>query len=196
MFSERDLVSAVERQLLQIEQTCRGVLVLRAETARPGRRPTLRDRLAAKPAAAAARAPTEGGVALSALAQQAARWRRERSAGAAAPGGEATTPKPPRAAAPVTPPPAVGSKGGDAEPAPAPLALFLSPGKVVFLTVKPRRLAARPEEAVTLSDEERRRHRRLRDCGFAVHVIAAETPADARDQVTALLKRLGLSVNG
>lgn len=189
MFSERDLVSAVERQLLQVAETCRGVLVVRAESARPGRRPMLRDRLARPPLA-----KPDGAAAASSLAEQAARWRRDRRPGAPS-SALPTTISPPSLRTPAA---SVGQShaSGETESESAPLALFLSPGKVVFLSVKPRRLSARPEESVTLSPQERKRHRQLRDCGFAVHIIAAETPADARDQVTALLKRLGLSVNG
>jgi hypothetical protein len=316
MFSESDLIAAVERHLLQAAETCRGLLVARAQAAAPARRQPLRERIESSRIATAlhpaATAPGEAGG--KSLAAQAARWRQARREqargtmrlpppGAAPPPDSAPltvaapspglrlsapSPGPRRSASPLAGPShpraaieagagldahrpreaaaanprieatgtadAVGTGGaaqtaaaagaprtagaaraagtagarhaaraagagdaasaartagagdaasaaraagaGDAASAAGPLALFLSPGKAVFLTVKRRRLAARAEEAVVLSPSERLHHRRLRDCGFAVHVIAAETPADARDQVTALLRRLGLPING
>lgn len=192
MFSETDLVAAVERHLLQVAETCRGLFVARTAAARPARRAPLRERLSPpKPSAA------EPALAAN-LAAEAKRWR-SRGAGFSAVSADTcavqtlTPPSTPPQATQGRNTAATASALGDGET--QPITLFITPGKAVFLSVKRRRLSKRPEESVDLSAAERLHHRRLRDCGFAVHVIAAETPADARDQVTSLLKRLGLVFN-
>jgi hypothetical protein len=220
MFSERDLVEAVERHLQQWAQSCRGVVIARAAAPRPPKRAGLRTRLEERAALGAARskAIATGPIATGAgLEADAVAWRRAKAerltlgaargfsvpSNAPSPRASRTEAAAPKGGAKSAAPRAIRSDGAgvDAGAAAAadegaPLALFLTPGRAVFLTIKRRRPAARPEEAVTLSSAERTQHRRLRDCGFAVHVIAAETPADARDQVSALLRRLGLPVNG
>ena len=177
MFSEQDLVEAVERHLQQWAQTCRGVWIARARDSQPARRTPLRARLE--------RAAAPAGTAT--LAAEAAAWRRSRRQGAPLPRPAAGAESP----APATP---AGLAPSAAEA--VPIALFLPQARAIFLTVKQRRFTAIAEAGVSLSPAERMQHRRLRDCGFAVHVIAAETPGDARDQVTALLRRLGFPVNG